>query len=114
METIARLGRGAWSAQAENNLTTEQQMTARDSFYTSLSTNHNTAEHAGVSNLAGAPSLPGNATVMSRDVARAALVAGQYTQSQFNQALLALLAYEQAQNSLAKATLRGTGDNAPV
>jgi hypothetical protein len=88
-------------------------MTARDTYYSSLATNHTNAEHAGVSGLPGA-SPPGNAASWSRDVARAALVAGTLKQSDFITAMNQLAGWEQAQNSLAKATLRNSGDNAPV
>lgn len=88
-------------------------MTSRDTFNTSVASNHNNAEHAGVSGLPGASS-PGNATTWSRDVARAALNAGTITQSQFIAAMAALAGWEQSQNSLAKATLRAAGDVNPI
>jgi hypothetical protein len=94
-------------------------MTSRDTYISSVSANHTNAEHAGISlaagqNLPGAPTLPGNATAWSRDVARAAFANGTITQSQFVAALQAIASWEQAQNSLAKATLRATGDVNPV
>jgi hypothetical protein len=94
-------------------------VTSRDTYNSSLATNHTNAEHAGISlaagqNLPGAPTLPGNATAWSRDVARAALANGTITQSQFVTAMQAIAGWEQAQNSLAKATLRAGGDLNPI
>jgi hypothetical protein len=73
-----------------------------------------TAEFGGVSNLAGAPSPPGNLTVWSHALAESAKAAGTITGPQYVAVRNALAGYEQAQNSLAKAILRGTGDNAPA
>jgi hypothetical protein len=89
-------------------------MTARDTYVTSIITNHTTAQFGGIANLAGAPSPPGNATVWSHSLAETARQAGTITQSQWVQVKIALAAWEQAQASLAKSILRGTGDNAPV
>jgi hypothetical protein len=88
-------------------------MTARDTFNTSVSSNHTTAEHAGISGLPGA-SPPGNATTWSRDVARAALANGTLTQSAYIDALRRIAGWEQSQNSLAKAILRAASDLNPV
>ena len=88
-------------------------MTARDTYNSSVASNHNNAEHAGVSSLPGV-SAPGNATTWSCDVARAALASGAITQSQFIAAMAALAGWEESQNSLAKSTLRATGDVNPI
>jgi hypothetical protein len=88
--------------------------TARDTYVTSIITNHATAQFGGISGLPGAPTPPGNATVWSHALAETARASGAISQSAYVQAKVALAAWEQAQASLAKAILRGTGDNAPV
>jgi hypothetical protein len=88
-------------------------MTSRDTYYSSLTTNHTNAEVGGISNLPGA-SPPGNATAWSRTVARAALASGVISQATFVERMQAIAGWEQAQGSLNKATLRATGDLNPV
>jgi hypothetical protein len=88
-------------------------VTSRDTYYSSLATNHTNAEIGGISNLPGA-SAPGNAASWSRAVARAALANGTITQATFVERMQAIAGWEQAQGSLNKATLRAAGDVGPA
>ena len=88
-------------------------MTIRDTFNSSVSSNHASAETGGISGLPGA-AAPGNATTWSRVTAKAALASGALTAAQYVDAMQRISGWEQAQNSLAKATLRNGGDYFPV
>lgn len=89
-------------------------MTARDTYQTSVATAHASATVGGISNLPGAPSLPGNQTTWSVVSARAAFAAGQITVSQLFSALNAIEGWRQSQIQSARDTLRSTGDLAPL
>jgi hypothetical protein len=84
-------------------------LTIRDTYNTSVSNNHASAEIGGITFNTGAMP-PGNATTWSRASARSALANGALTQSQFTTLMQQISGWEQAQNSLAKATLRNGGD----
>jgi len=100
---------------SRERLVREQIATARDTYYTSVSSNHASAETGGITfNTAATVTPPGNATTWSRQSARVALGNGGITQSQFVAVMLAISGWEQSQNSLAKATLRSNSDFAPV
>jgi hypothetical protein len=89
-------------------------LTARDTFNSSIASNHGSAEFGGITFNTGATVAPaGNATTWSRATARAALGSGAITQAQFVAVMSAISNWEENQNGLAKSTLRGTGDSAP-
>ena len=89
-------------------------MTARDTYNSSVTNNHSSAEFGGITFNTGATvAPPANATTWSRQSARAALASGAITQNQFVAVMGAISSWEENQNGLAKSTLRGTGDSAP-
>jgi hypothetical protein len=92
----------------------ETTLTARDTFNSSVTSNHGSAEFGGITFNTGATvAPPGNATTWSRSTARAALGSGAITHAQFVAVMGAISNWEENQNGLAKSTLRGTLDTAP-
>jgi hypothetical protein len=90
-------------------------MTARDTYNSSVSSNHASAELGGISFGTGATvATVRNASTWSRASARAALANSDIMQSQFVSLMGAIAGWEQAQNSNAKATLRNNSDYFPV
>ena len=90
-------------------------MTACDTYNSSVSSNHASAEVGGITFGTGATvATVRNASTWSRASARVALANGDITQSQFVYLMQSISGWEQSQNSLAKATLRNTGDTLPV
>jgi hypothetical protein len=89
-------------------------MGARETYNSSVASNHASAETGGITFNTGATvTPPGNATTWSRASARAALGAGSITQAQYVAVMGAISSWEEAQNTNAKATLRAS-DNFPV
>jgi hypothetical protein len=90
-------------------------MTARDTYISSVATNHGSAEVGGITFGTGATvATVRNQTTWSRASARVALANGDITAAQFTYLMQSISGWEQSQNSLAKATLRNTGDTLPV
>jgi hypothetical protein len=90
-------------------------LTARSVYEAAAGTAHTSAEAGGITPNTGATvTPPGNATAWSRASAKAALAAGSITAAQFVAVMNWINIWEQEQISLAKQTLRGTGDLAPA
>jgi len=90
-------------------------MTARDTYNSSVASNHASAEVGGITFSAGATvATVRNQTTWSRVSAKAAVANGDITQSQFVYLMQTISSWEEGQNSNAKATLRNSGDNFPV
>jgi hypothetical protein len=89
-----------------------KQMGIRDTFNSSVASNHASAEVGGITFGTGATVR--NQTTWSRASAKAALANADITQSQFISLMQAISSWEEAQNGNAKATLRNGGDSFPV
>ena len=90
-------------------------MTARDTYNSSVASNHASAEVGGIAFNTGATvATVRNQSTWSRVSAKAALANADITQAQFVSLMQSISGWEQAQNSSAKATLRNSGDNFPV
>jgi len=87
-------------------------MAARDTYNSSIATNHASVTAAGVSSLPGL-SPTGNQTAWTHAIVEAEFAAGRLTQAQRVERHQALAGYEEAQNDSAFSTLRGTPDPLP-